>query len=103
MCHPREGQELTKAQKDQQQLRRSLDFSVLFCTAASRDFINGFTVFQQFFELQAPEARQLHGNCHLKNPALICVGLSLKVWHGYTQWLREHLAGKASLFVPSIL
>lgn len=76
---PSEGQKLVKAQKDLKKLGRSLDFSVLFCIAASRDLINGFVVFQQSFELQLPEARQLHRNCHLKDLALIYVGTSLKV------------------------
>lgn len=65
ICQPREGQELITALKGLKQIGRILDFSVLCCIATSHDFINNY--FQQLFELQVPEARQLHRKCHFKN------------------------------------
>lgn len=79
VCQPSEGQELITAQKGLKQLGRILDFSALCCIATSHDFINNS--FQQLFEVQVPEARQLHRNCHLKknNLALIIMGTTLEV------------------------
>lgn len=64
VCQPREGQQLITAQNGLKQLGRILDFSVLCCIDTSHDFINNN--FQQLFELQVPDARQLHSTCHLK-------------------------------------
>lgn len=79
VCQPSEGQELITAQKGLKQLGRILDFSALCCIATSHDFIKNS--FQQLFEVQVPEARQLHRNCHLKkkNLAVIIMGTTLEV------------------------
>lgn len=71
VCQHREGQQLITAQKGLKQLGSILDFSALCCIAISHDLIN--SNFQQLFELQVPDARQLHRNCHLKKKNLAVI------------------------------